>query len=77
MSKKLLRLAAAGIRPHLLRMHQWGVCMPGGAESLVHWRDTMEEMTVAGHAPAVVAFDLQDARAQLFLANAFCSQVEI
>jgi hypothetical protein len=57
-SKKLVKTAAAGLRPKLLDMHQWGVCMPGGAEALVHWRDTLEELALSGQVEALVAFDL-------------------
>mmetsp|Transcript_77243 Transcript_77243/g.173268 ORF Transcript_77243/g.173268 Transcript_77243/m.173268 type:complete len:110 (+) Transcript_77243:118-447(+) len=32
--------------------------MPGGAEAPVYWRDTLEEMAIAGLVPPLVAFDL-------------------
>ena len=40
--------------------------MPGGAESLVHWRGVVEELALAGAVEPMVAFDLD-------LANMFGS----
>ena len=34
------------------------VCMLGGAEALVHWRHTLEEIALSGYIPALFAFDL-------------------
>lgn len=65
-SKKLMRLAAPRLRTVFRQMHQWGVEMPGGAEALVHWRDTVESLALQGSIDPVVAFDLD-------LANMFCS----
>jgi hypothetical protein len=39
-------------------MHQWGIAMPGGAEALVHWRDTVEQAARQGTIPAVVIADI-------------------
>ena len=65
-SKKVQKLAAPRLRKVFHSMHQWGVAMPGGAEALVHWRECVESLAIAGRIPPVVAFDLD-------LANMFCN----
>ena len=39
-AKRLARKGEAALRPKLAGMHQWGLAMPGGAEAMVHWRNT-------------------------------------
>ncbi len=39
-------------------MRQWGIAFPGGAESLIHWRTTVEEAARAGIIDPVVVADL-------------------
>lgn len=65
-AKRTQKLAAPRLRKVFRDMHQWGVEMPGGAEALVHWRDTVEMLALQGHIPPVVAFDLD-------LANMLCN----
>lgn len=57
-AKRLMRQHAAGLRPTLLEMHQWGISLPGGAEALVHWRSTVEEAARDGLIEPIVIADL-------------------
>ena len=41
-AQRVLKSAAAKVRPTLVRMRQWGVSLPGGCESLIHWRSSIE-----------------------------------
>ena len=56
--KRMLAQDGRKLVPIFLRMHQWGVQMPGGAEALVHWRSTVETLALEGDIEALVAFDL-------------------
>ena len=58
MAKRLLNDARPRLRTRFLASHQWGVALPGGAEALVHWRSTVEEMAREGLIPPLIAFDL-------------------
>jgi hypothetical protein len=66
MAKKALQKASPRLRPIFREMHQWGLAMPGGAEALVHWRETIKSQALAGNTPPLVAFNLD-------LANMFCN----
>ena len=57
-AKRLQRQAAPRLRKTFRAYHQWGVAMPGGAEALVHWRATVEELARNGLIEPLVAFDL-------------------
>ena len=57
-AKRLARKGEAVLRPKLAEMHQWGLAMPGGAEAMVHWRNTLEELATSGVIPPLVALDL-------------------
>ena len=57
-AKRLVRKSEAVLRPKLLQMHQWSLAMPGGAEALVHWRSTAEDLAISGAVPPLVALDL-------------------
>ncbi|CAE7187565.1 unnamed protein product [Symbiodinium necroappetens] len=57
-AKRTLRAAAPRLRGTFRAMHQWGVETPGGAEALVHWRNTIETLVLRGCTPLMVAFDL-------------------
>ena len=48
----------AKLRPRFLKSHQWGVALPGGAEALVHWRSSVEELALQGKIGPLVVFDL-------------------
>ena len=39
-------------------MRQWGVSIPGGAEAVVHWRATAEQLAMEGVIAPFVAFDI-------------------
>ena len=58
MSKRLMNDSRAKLRPRLLASHQWGVTLPGGAEALVHWRSTIEDLASQGVIEPLVCFDL-------------------
>eukprot|EP00973_Karenia_brevis_P071372 9914170-Karenia_brevis.AAC.1 len=58
MAKRLLRASQMRLRSRFLSSRQWGVALPGGAEALIHWRSTVEELASSGVIPPVVAFDL-------------------
>ncbi len=64
-AKKVQKEAAPKLRKVFRGMHQWGIEMPGGAEALVHWRGTVEELAKSGVIDPMVAFDLD-------LENMFC-----
>ena len=57
-AKRMQRQAAPRLRRTFRNYHQWGVAMPGGAEALVHWRSTVEELALSGSIEPLVAFDL-------------------
>ena len=58
MAENMLHACRGRLRPRFVASHQWGVALPGGAEALVHWRSTMEELARDGTVGALVAFDL-------------------
>ena len=58
MAKRMQRQAAPRLRRTCRSYHQWGVEMPGGAEALVHWRSTIEELAISGAIEPLIAFDL-------------------
>ena len=47
-AKRTLRKHEQTLLPTLIRMRQYGVSLPGGAEALAHWRATVEEPAKAG-----------------------------
>ena len=57
-AKQKLNDSAPSLRPTLGRMRQWGISFPGSAESLIHWRSTVEEAAHAGVIDPVVVADL-------------------
>lgn len=57
-AKHIVRAHESSLRPKLLSMRQWGLAMPGGAEAMVHWRSTMEDLAMSGHIAPLVALDL-------------------
>ena len=58
MTKKVQRRAAPSLCKVFQGFRQWGIEMLGGAEALVHWRELVEEVAVAGGIEPLVAFDL-------------------
>jgi hypothetical protein len=57
-AKRLLQANAPKLRPKLVRMRQWGISLPGGCESLIHWRTTVEQAARDGVMEPVVVADL-------------------
>ena len=57
-AKRTLRKHEQTLLPTLIRMRQYGVSLPGGAEALAHWRATVEEAAKAGIIRPVVTADL-------------------
>ena len=57
-AKRMQRQTAPRLRQTFRNYRQWGVAMPGGAEALVHWRSTVEELARSGSTEPLVAFDL-------------------
>ena len=41
-------LSQVHLRTKTLRMHQWGVNLPGACEALCHWRGTIEPLVLNG-----------------------------
>ena len=47
-AKRLVNLSQVHLRTKTLRMHQWGVNLPGACEALCHWRGTIEPLVLNG-----------------------------
>jgi hypothetical protein len=58
-AKRLLRSVGPRLRAHFVGMRQWGVSLPGGAEALAHWRQTVEDAARQGKIDPVVVADLE------------------
>ena len=57
-AKRLVNLSQVHLRTKTLRMHQWGVNLPGACEALCHWRGTIEPLVLNGTIEPLVAADL-------------------
>ena len=57
-AKRLVNLSQVHLRTKTLRMHQWGVNLPGACEALCHWRGTIEPLVLNGTLEPLVAADL-------------------
>ena len=57
-AKRLVNLSQVHLRTKTLRMHQWGVNLPGACEALCHWRGTIEPLVLNGTFEPLVAADL-------------------
>ena len=61
-AKRTLRTHEQALAPTLIRMRQYGVLLPGGAEALAHWRAIVEEAAKAGviRPVATADFDMKN-----------------
>ena len=57
-AKHLVHKHRGRLQVTCLKMHQWGVGMPGSAEALSHWRCTIEELIRDGTIEPMLATDL-------------------
>ena len=56
--KQILKRFGKIIKEIMLKSGQYGVAIPGGAESLIHCRDTFEEAAASGALGPVVVVDV-------------------
>ena len=57
-ARRLLHAGASELRRTLVGIRQWGIILPGGCESLIHWRTTIEQAARDGIDDPVVVADL-------------------
>ena len=57
-AKRLVNQHQVILRSKVLRMHQWGISLPGACEGLCHWRATIELLAANGTLEPLVAADL-------------------
>ena len=57
-AKQLVNQHKVILRSKVLRMHQWGISLPGACEGLCHLGGTVEPMAANGTLEPLVAADL-------------------
>ena len=57
-AKRLVNQQQVILRSKVLRMHQWGISLPGACEGLCRWRGTIEPLAANGTLEPLVAVDL-------------------